>query len=62
MLQGQFGTVALSIVGDNEALNLFTVDNTGVIRTTQSLFSRSEASYTVSFTPIVNVTEHIYII
>lgn len=47
LFQNQFNVVTYSIVGDNEALNLFSIDQNGNIRTTDSLFGRSELSYVV---------------
>ena len=47
-LQNQFNVVSYEIVGDNEAVNLFSINQNGDIFTTSSLFGRSEASYVVS--------------
>ncbi|WAQ95445.1 FAT4-like protein [Mya arenaria] len=45
----QFGQVSYAIVGDNEAVNLFNIDQSGIIRTSGTLFGRSESTYTIVY-------------
>ncbi|XP_052799205.1 protocadherin Fat 4-like [Mya arenaria] len=42
----QFGQVSYAFVGDNKAVNLFNIDQSSIIRTSGTLFGRSESTYT----------------